>query len=162
MLEEELSRTQPSALAPAVTVEGPAQVSREWGKRRIVIQSHVRGRDLGGFAAEVQRAVADRVTLPDGYFVTYGGQFENRIEQLVADSGWQLPAGDAPEVTHADHLRKYLQHARTVLPNLDKLGRVRIACMAAIQLGDPRAVARLTCETARLRDSISLASTVRL
>ena len=62
-----------------------------------------------------------------GAGVKYGGQFENRIEQLVADSGWQLPAGDAPEVTHADHLRKYLQHARTVLPNLDKLGRVRIA-----------------------------------
>src|SRR5688500_5296881 len=62
-----------------------------------------------------------------GAGVKYGGQFENRIETLVADSSWQLPSGDAPEVTHADHLRKYLEHARTVLPNLEKLGRVRMA-----------------------------------
>ena len=62
-----------------------------------------------------------------GAGVKYGGQFENRIETLVADPSWQLPSGDAPEVTHADHLRKYLDHARTVLPNLDKLGRMRLA-----------------------------------
>jgi phosphoglucosamine mutase len=62
-----------------------------------------------------------------GAGVKYGGQFENRIEALVADSSWQLPSGDASDVTHADHLRKYLEHARTVLPNLDKLGRVRLA-----------------------------------
>lgn len=43
-----------------------------------------------------------------------------------------------------------------------QLGRIRVACMAAIELGDSRAVARLTCEAARLRDSISLASTVQL
>ena len=62
-----------------------------------------------------------------GAGVKYGGEFENRIEVLVADSAWQLPTGDAPAVTHADHLRKYLEHARTVLPNLEKLGRVRMA-----------------------------------
>ncbi|HUP38658.1 MAG TPA: phosphoglucosamine mutase [Vicinamibacterales bacterium] len=62
-----------------------------------------------------------------GAGVKYGGRFENRIETLVADSSWQLPAGAAPDVTHADHLRKYLDHARTVLSNLDKLGRVRLA-----------------------------------
>jgi phosphoglucosamine mutase len=62
-----------------------------------------------------------------GAGVKYGGQFENRIESLVADSAWELPAGDSHEVTHADHLRKYLEHARTALPNLEKLGRVRLA-----------------------------------
>ena len=62
-----------------------------------------------------------------GAGVKYGGQFEKRIEALVADSSWELPAGDARDVTHADHLRKYLEHARTVLPNLEKLGRVRLA-----------------------------------
>jgi phosphoglucosamine mutase len=62
-----------------------------------------------------------------GAGVKYGGQFENRIEALVADSAWQLPNSDAPDVTHADHLRKYLEHARTVLPNLQQLGRVRMA-----------------------------------
>lgn len=62
-----------------------------------------------------------------GAGVKYGGQFENRIEALVADSAWQLPRGDAPEVLGADHLRKYLEHARSVLPDLAALGRVRVA-----------------------------------
>ena len=62
-----------------------------------------------------------------GAGVKYGGQFENRIEALVADSTWELPGGDAPDVPHADHLRRYLDHARTVLPNPERLGRVRLA-----------------------------------
>jgi phosphoglucosamine mutase len=62
-----------------------------------------------------------------GAGVKYGGQFESRIEGVVADSSWELPVGDAPEVSHADHLGKYLEHARSVLPNLEKLGRVRLA-----------------------------------
>jgi cobalt-zinc-cadmium resistance protein CzcA len=49
----------------------------------IIVQSNVRGRDLGGFAAEVQREVADRVILPDGYFTTYGGQFENQQRAMA-------------------------------------------------------------------------------
>jgi cobalt-zinc-cadmium resistance protein CzcA len=44
----------------------------------VIVQSNVRGRDLGSFAAEVQREVRRRVALPEGYFVTYGGQFENQ------------------------------------------------------------------------------------
>jgi phosphoglucosamine mutase len=62
-----------------------------------------------------------------GSGVKYGGQFENRIEAIVADATWQLPAGDARDVPHTDHLRKYLEHARTVLPDVEKLGRVRLA-----------------------------------
>ncbi len=62
-----------------------------------------------------------------GAGVKYGGQFENRIEALVADSAWHLPRGAAPEVTRADHLRKYLEHARSVLPDPEKLGHVRLA-----------------------------------
>jgi phosphoglucosamine mutase len=62
-----------------------------------------------------------------GAGVKYSGEFENRIEAIVADSTWQVPAGEVREVPHADHLRKYLDHARTVLPNLAKLGRVRLA-----------------------------------
>jgi phosphoglucosamine mutase len=62
-----------------------------------------------------------------GAGVKYGGQFENRIEAIVADATWQLPAGDARGVPHADHLRKYFEHARAVLPNVEKLGRMRLA-----------------------------------
>lgn len=57
--------------------EGPAQVSRENGKRRVVVQANVRGRDLGGFVAEAREAVAARVDIPAGYWVDWGGEFEN-------------------------------------------------------------------------------------
>ena len=64
-------------LARISVVDGPAQISREMAKRRIVIGANVRDRDLGGFVAELQKAVADKVSLPDGYFLKWGGQFEN-------------------------------------------------------------------------------------
>jgi cobalt-zinc-cadmium resistance protein CzcA len=66
-----------SQLADIVLEEGPAQISRENIHRKISIEANVRGRDLGGFIADVQSAVAGRVKLPDGYYVEYGGQFEN-------------------------------------------------------------------------------------
>ncbi|MGE3277380.1 MAG: efflux RND transporter permease subunit, partial [Vicinamibacterales bacterium] len=66
-----------SQLADIVVEEGPAQITREDYNRRIAIESNVRGRDLGGFVAAVQQAIAERVELPPGYYVTYGGQFEN-------------------------------------------------------------------------------------
>jgi len=66
-------------LATIRAVEGPAQVSREQGMRRVVVEANVRGRDLGGFVADVQRRAARLETsLPPGYWVEYGGQFENQ------------------------------------------------------------------------------------
>jgi cobalt-zinc-cadmium resistance protein CzcA len=59
-------------------VVGPKQISREANQRRIVVQANVEGRDLGGFVAEAQAAVSRAITLPPGYFVTWGGQFENQ------------------------------------------------------------------------------------
>ena len=67
-----------SQVAEVRIVEGPEVLNHEDGKRMVVVQSNVRGRDLGGFAAEVQREVARRVAVPAGYFITYGGQFENQ------------------------------------------------------------------------------------
>jgi cobalt-zinc-cadmium resistance protein CzcA len=64
-------------LATVTRVSGPTTVQREWGRRRIVVQANVRGRDLGGFVAEVQRTIDEKVALPAGYFVRYGGQFEH-------------------------------------------------------------------------------------
>jgi cobalt-zinc-cadmium resistance protein CzcA len=55
---------------------GPNQVSRENGKRRIVVSANVRGRDLGGFVTEVQQKLASEVKLPSGYWLDYGGTFE--------------------------------------------------------------------------------------
>jgi cobalt-zinc-cadmium resistance protein CzcA len=72
-----------SQVARVEVVEGPERINHENGERMVVVQSNVRGRDLGGFAADVQRAVADRVRLPGGYFVTYGGQFENQQRAMT-------------------------------------------------------------------------------
>lgn len=64
-------------VADVVEDEGPAQLSRENVRRRLVIQVNVRDRDLAGFVAEARRKLADQIDYPDGYFVTWGGQFEN-------------------------------------------------------------------------------------
>lgn len=59
--------------------EGPAQVSREKGMRRVVVEANVRGRDLGGFVEDVRERLASlERSLPPGYFIEYGGQFENQ------------------------------------------------------------------------------------
>ena len=57
--------------------DGPAQISREMAKRRIVVGINVRDRDLGGFVAELQSAVDGQVQLPEGYYLEWGGQFQN-------------------------------------------------------------------------------------
>lgn len=58
---------------------GPNQVSRENGKRRVVVTANVRGRDLGGFVEELRARVRENVDLPQGYWVGYGGTFEQLI-----------------------------------------------------------------------------------
>jgi cobalt-zinc-cadmium resistance protein CzcA len=67
-----------SQVARLRTVEGPEVIEHEGGQRYVVVKSNVRGRDLGGFVGDVRRLVGDRVAMPPGYFVTYGGQFENQ------------------------------------------------------------------------------------
>lgn len=67
-----------SQVAKIRLVEGTPTVSREDAQRRVVIQANVRDRDMGGFVKEAQNIVADRIKLPSGYFVTWGGQFENQ------------------------------------------------------------------------------------
>ena len=57
---------------------GPVQVNREQGQRRIVVMSNVRNRDLGSFVAEVRSKIGRDVALPPGYFIEFGGQFENQ------------------------------------------------------------------------------------
>jgi cobalt-zinc-cadmium resistance protein CzcA len=57
--------------------EGPVQISREQAQRLVIVQADVRGRDLGGYVADVRKAVA-ALDLPTGVFLSYGGQFENQ------------------------------------------------------------------------------------
>jgi cobalt-zinc-cadmium resistance protein CzcA len=64
-------------LAKIESVEGPVQISRENAQRRVVIQSNVRGRDLGSFVEEVKKQVDAQVKLPVGYHLEYGGTYEH-------------------------------------------------------------------------------------
>src|SRR3546814_19351411 len=69
-------------LGEVATIEvalGPNQISRENGKRRVVVTANVRDRDLGSFVEELREQVAREVELPPGYWVDYGGTFEQLI-----------------------------------------------------------------------------------
>lgn len=68
-----------SALAKFSIVKGPNQISRENGKRRIVVSANIRNRDLGSFIREAQKAIEDKVFLQPGYWIEWGGQFEHLI-----------------------------------------------------------------------------------
>ncbi|KRD77112.1 CusA/CzcA family heavy metal efflux RND transporter [Lysobacter sp. Root983] len=66
-------------VAKIETTLGPNQINRENGKRRVVITANVRGRDLGGFVGDLRQRVATQVELPTGYWIDYGGTFEQLI-----------------------------------------------------------------------------------
>lgn len=68
-----------SSIAKVDAAPGPNQISRENGKRRIVVTANVRDRDLGSFVEEAQRAVEAKVKLPAGYWMSWGGQFEQLV-----------------------------------------------------------------------------------
>jgi cobalt-zinc-cadmium resistance protein CzcA len=65
-------------LATINLVEGPVQISRENSKRRIVIECNVKGRDIGSFVTESQAKLKEKLNLPSGYYITWGGAFENQ------------------------------------------------------------------------------------
>jgi cobalt-zinc-cadmium resistance protein CzcA len=83
IIRETTLRTADNALIPLESVatiklvDSPPMINRETGKRRVVVGSNVVDRDLGGFVAEVQRRVEAEVKLPEGYYFSWGGQFEN-------------------------------------------------------------------------------------
>lgn len=66
-----------SAVARIDLLDSPPTISRESGQRRVVVGANVTGRDLGGFVQEVQSRVSRELKLPEGYFLSWGGQFEN-------------------------------------------------------------------------------------
>ncbi|MBK9409759.1 MAG: efflux RND transporter permease subunit [Gemmatimonadetes bacterium] len=81
-----------SQLATVTVERGPNTVSRENVQRKIVVQANVAGRDLGSTVNDIRRAVTQQVTLPPGYFVEYGGQFEAQGEATRVLSALSLLA----------------------------------------------------------------------
>jgi cobalt-zinc-cadmium resistance protein CzcA len=75
-------RVPMNQLADLKSVEGPTQISRENGQRRIGIEMNVVGRDIGSFVKEAQQKIARNVELPPGYYLSWGGQFENQQQAM--------------------------------------------------------------------------------
>jgi heavy metal efflux system protein len=71
-----------ASLADIRVLEGPAQINRDTAKRRIVVGVNVQDRDLGGFVADLQDKIAKQVELPPGYYIEWGGQFQNMQRAL--------------------------------------------------------------------------------
>ena len=69
-------------VAKIAVLDGPAQISRELGKRRIVVGVNVKDRDLGSFVAELQQKIDAQIKLPEGYYLEWGGQFQNMERAL--------------------------------------------------------------------------------
>jgi len=65
-------------VARVATAPGPEAINHEAGQRRLVVQTNVRGRDIGSFVAEAQKLIRAKVTIPSGYHLEWGGQFENQ------------------------------------------------------------------------------------
>ncbi len=80
-----------SEVASLDIAPGPNQISRENGKRRVVVTANVRGRDIGSFVAEAERDLAASVRLPDGYWSSWGGTFE-QLQSAAARLRLVVPA----------------------------------------------------------------------
>jgi cobalt-zinc-cadmium resistance protein CzcA len=78
-------------LARVVVEDGPAQVSRERGRRRITVEANVRGRDIASFVADAEGVVRRQVRLPPGYSMEWGGQFRN-LQEATARLTVVVPA----------------------------------------------------------------------
>ena len=70
-------------MAEVKFVTGPIQINREKNQRRWVVQGNVRGRDLGSVVSDIQDRIQKEVTLPPGYWIEYGGQFENQQRAMT-------------------------------------------------------------------------------
>jgi cobalt-zinc-cadmium resistance protein CzcA len=66
------------SVAAITLVRGPEAITHEDGERRLVVQTNVRGRDIGGFVADAQARLQSGLTIPEGYHLAWGGQFENQ------------------------------------------------------------------------------------
>ena len=65
-------------VAEVKRVVGPIQINREKNQRRWIVQGNIRGRDMGGVVADIRRRIEEKISLPPGYSIEYGGQFENQ------------------------------------------------------------------------------------
>ncbi|MCC6860732.1 MAG: efflux RND transporter permease subunit [Bryobacterales bacterium] len=84
------SRVPLSRLADIQVADGASIIARREGRRQVSVRTNIRGRDEGGFVSEAQRALREKLTLPPGYRIEWGGQFEN-LERARKRLAWILP-----------------------------------------------------------------------
>lgn len=95
-LEETLIPTRTGAILPLKSLaevketERPSTINREWGRRLIKVQVNVRGRDIASFVSEATARIEEEIRLPEGYFIEWGGQFEN-LERSQKRLMWVVP-----------------------------------------------------------------------
>jgi cobalt-zinc-cadmium resistance protein CzcA len=129
-------------LARIEETEGPAQISREKGMRRVVVECNIRGRDMGSFVAEVQRSIQPVAeTLPTGYFLEYGGQFENQ-QRAMKRLGIVVPVSIALISLLLFSALGSLRSAAMVLANLPfaLVGGILTMIVLGINLSVPTAI----------------------
>jgi len=80
MIDSNAGKIPLSSVADIVSTTGPNTINRENVNRRLVISANVDGRDLRGAVNEIRKKVDENITLPEGYYITYGGQFESEAE----------------------------------------------------------------------------------
>ncbi|MFN7196239.1 MAG: efflux RND transporter permease subunit, partial [Hylemonella sp.] len=142
--------------------DGPAQVSREGGKRRLVVGVNVMGRDLGGFVAEAQARIDRSVPLPPGYELSWGGQFENMeraIERLAIIIPMTIAAIFFLLFTLFNSLR-YATLVITVLP-LAAIGGLVALAISGEYLSVPAAVGFINLWGIAVLNGVVLVSFIR-
>jgi cobalt-zinc-cadmium resistance protein CzcA len=132
-------------LADIQEVDGPVQINRESAKRQVVVQSNVEGRDVVGFVAEVRAAIEREVKLPDGYHVTYGGQFENE-QRAAARLALVVPASIALIFLMLFSTFRSLRQAGLIILNIPfaMIGGVVSLYLSGLYLSVPASVGFIT------------------
>ncbi len=142
--------------------DGPAQVSREGGKRRLVIGVNVQGRDLGGFVAEAQARIDRTLPMPAGYYLSWGGQFEN-MERAIGTLSIIIPITIAAIFFLLFMLFNSVRYAAlviTVLP-LAAIGGLVALAMSGEYLSVPAAVGFINLWGIAVLNGVVLVSFIR-
>ena len=159
--QEKRLRVPLSSIADIVTEEGPARVGRENGRRVLLIQCNVEGRDLGGFVREAQRLIRANVPLPQGYYMTWGGQFENQ-QRAMTRLGIIVPATIVVIAFLLFATFNSWRQARMVLVNLPLavLGGVIALWMTGLYLSVPASVGFITLFGVAVLNGVVLVNSV--
>jgi len=134
-----------SSLANIVEADGPVVISRESARRQVVIQANVEGRDVVGFVDDIREALDRDLELPAGYYVTYGGQFENQ-QRAANRLGMVVPISIALIFVMLFSTFRSIRQAALVILNIPfaMIGGVFSLYLSGLYLSVPASVGFIT------------------